>query len=745
MKINIKPYIKYIIIAFALIIILLQIEKGSVVKKQKIRRKIGKQNNSAVLTSRNVKLDKYNNNVTDKMRQNPNPVSGGILKVRLPGNPVLLNPVLSTTATAQMVNSYIFDSLVNTNPETLEKRPWLAKYWEIRDIVKLKNGKTISGKITKRNEKVIVLEPITKITFALSDVKKINIKKGLIHLKSGKKYQGEIKKLKETVEISVKIQNRATRKIAMFEIKRVKQKIAGVEKNVPAVLKNSMFIFHIRKGVKWHDFDPDKPRFLTADDVIFSYNTIMNPYVNAQVLRSYINEIDRVEKIDDYTVSFTYEKPYFSAFEICAGIPILPSHIFQAKNFRGDKVSFGKAFNSHSFNRSPISCGSYKLEKWDHSKIIVLKKNKHYWAKTAGLSYWSEKQPYLDEIHFIMILNKQAALKALLKKQIDVDFHIEPSTWNDSLTNTSSFKKHFVRCSELGLLYTYIGYNAKTEYFNNKLVRQAMTMLIPREKILKQIHFGLGRITTGPFYPKGPVYDHSIKPYKYNPEKAGELLTKAGWVDLDGDGIREKNGVKFEFDYLIHNMRDYHQRIADIIKEHVEQAGIKMTIRKLDWSIFTKKISEQKFDAIRLAWGMSIDPDLFQIFHSSQSKGRGSNYVNFINKQANRIMEKARRTFEDKKRWELNRKLHRILHEEQPYTFLFNLNHLGFYNKKFLGVKLYYSSTPYNFNEWYYTGKQSKEKKHGSYNLLAILLLLLIGSGVYFFVYKIKRIWNNKV
>ena len=739
---KIKPYLKYVLIVFILILVIFQIERGKKVKT--IIKKLNSLNNkTSVISSRAVKLDRFNNNVTDAQRKNPKPLPGGILKVRLPGNPVLLNPILSTTSTANMVNSYIVDSLVKKNMETLEMRPWLAKYWEIRDLVKLKNGQTLSGKIIKKNENFIILEPITKITFALSDIKTIN--KNKIILKSNKVISGKIKKLKETLIIETSIKGGKTRKIPVFEIQLKKQNIGGKVKNIPAVMKNSMFIFHIRKGIKWHDSTKQKVNTLTADDVIFSYKTIMNPYVNAQVLRSYFNQIDEVKKLGKYKVSFTYIKPYFNAFSICAGIPILPKHVFQQENFRGDKVRYAKAFNSHSYNRNPISCGPYKLVKWDHSKIIILKKFKNYWAKNAGLSYWAKSQPYLDEIHFIMILNKQAALKALLKKQIDADFDIEPSIWNDSLTNTADFKKNFVRCSELGILYTYIGYNSKTKFFNNKLVRQALTMLIPREKILKQIHFGLGRITTGPFYPKGPVYDHTIKPHEYNPEKAGELLTKAGWVDLDGDGIREKDGVKFDFEYLIHNMRDYHQRIADIIKEHVEQAGIKMTIRKLDWSIFTKKISEQKFDSIRLAWGMSIDPDLFQIFHSSQSKGRGSNYVNYNNPEADSIMIKARQTFDNKKRWALNRQLHKIMHEDQPYTFLFNLNHLGFYNKNFRGVKLYYSSTPYDFNEWYYVGKRTQKQSHGSYNFSLIFILIIIGGAVYFFIYKIKRIFNNQV
>jgi len=119
------------------------------------------------------------------------------------------------------------------------------------------------------------------------------------------------------------------------------------------------------------------------------------------------------------------------------------------------------------------------------------------------------------------------------------------------------------------------------------------------------------------------------------------MLKEAGWVDHDGDGIRDKDGINFEFEYLVHNARDYHKKIADIIKESFEEAGIRVNIRVIDWTVFAKTVSEGNFDAVRFAWGTGIDTDPYQVWHSSQING-GSNFISFANPEVDRLLEEAR-------------------------------------------------------------------------------------------------------
>jgi peptide/nickel transport system substrate-binding protein len=239
-------------------------------------------------------------------------------------------------------------------------------------------------------------------------------------------------------------------------------------------------------------------------------------------------------------------------------------------------------------------------------------------------------------------------------------------------------------------------------------------MLIPRDRIANDIHQGLAVPVSGPFYSKGPGYDQTIKPVEYDLEGAKRLLRRNGWLDRDGDGVIEKEidgvTVPFAFGYSIHNARDYHQKIADIIKESVEQAGISMTIRKSDWTIFSETVRNKDFDAVRFAWGASLDPDPYQIWHSSQAENKGDNFVSYRNNRVDEICVAIRETFDPIKRWDLAREMHAIVAEEQPYAFLFGFNETYFYNRGIRGVKLYPSQYPVDWTEWWWADEARRNE-----------------------------------
>ena len=113
-----------------------------------------------------------------------------------------------------------------------------------------------------------------------------------------------------------------------------------------------------------------------------------------------------------------------------------------------------------------------------------------------------------------------------------------------------------------------------------------------------------------------------------------------------------------------------------------------MTIRRLEWAVFIQQIDDRQFDACTLGWSMGWESDPYQIWHSSQAK-KGSNFVGFVNKEADEIIEKARREFDPKKRNEMYHRFHRIIHEEQPYTFLFTMNALVAVDRRFQNVNVY--------------------------------------------------------
>jgi len=420
------------------------------------------------------------------------------------------------------------------------------------------------------------------------------------------------------------------------------------------------YTFKIRQGVKWHDGAP-----FTSADIVFSYKTIMDPKVDAPQLRSYYQEIRDVEAIDDYTVKFTYARPYFLALEFCGGMPIVPKHIFE----NGD-------FNTNPAGRKPVGTGPFKFVKWTTGREVVLEKNPDYWGE----------KPHLNRIVFRIITDSSVALQVLKRQELDVA-SLTPIQW-EKQTNSPDFQKHFDKFSYFTPNYSYIGWNSKRPFFADKRVRTALTHLVNRELILDKVMYGLGAIVTNPFYINSPEYDKSIEPIPYDPAAARKLLEEAGWVDHDNDGIRDKDGVKFSFEFLIPGGSETGEKIATILKEELDGIGIDMTIRKTEWAVFTTRLNERNFDAVTLAWSMGIESDPYQIWSSTQAEA-GSNFIGFKNAETDKLIEEARKEFDRDKRIELYRQFSEIIHEEQPYTFLFCRKATVAVNKRFENVTVY--------------------------------------------------------
>jgi len=427
------------------------------------------------------------------------------------------------------------------------------------------------------------------------------------------------------------------------------------------------FTFHLRPGILWQDGKP-----VTADDVVYSFDRIMDPKVDAPHLRVYYQDIDKVEKLDDLTVRFTYKKPYFLALEFCGGIPIIPKHLFDN----------GEDFNKHSQNRFPVGNGPYKFVSWETGRKLVLEKNENYWA----IGKLPEKVPAIKKISMEVIAEDTVALQILKKGELDFA-GLRPIQWVRQ-TETPGFKEKFNKFQFYTPGYSFIGWNMRSIYFSDKRVRRAMTMLVNRAQILEKLNFGLGQVVTGPFYFQGRDYDKNIVPIAYDPEGAKKLLKEAGWEDHDGDGLLDKDGKPFRFEFLIPSGRRFAERLSTILKEDLSKVGIDMQIRRIEWAVFIKNLDERDFDAVTLSWTFGLDQDPYQVWHSSQAE-KGSNFVGFKNARVDELIEAGRTEFDRDKRSAMNKEIHRIIDEEQPYTFMFASPALVALHKRFTNVKVY--------------------------------------------------------
>lgn len=422
------------------------------------------------------------------------------------------------------------------------------------------------------------------------------------------------------------------------------------------------YVFHLKRDVRWHDGEP-----FTARDVLFSFDRIRDPKVDSAHLRNYYQDIESIESPDPYTVRYRYRIPYYRALELCGGIPILPAHRFKGED----------DFNQHPIGRAPVGTGPYRFLHWDTGKEMVLVRNEEYWGE----------KPHVPRLIFKMITDPTATLQLL--KQGGLDFAgLRPIQWVKQ-TQTRRFEESFRKLKYYTPSYSYIGWNMRKPMFSDRRVRRAMTMLVDREMILKRILFGLGTVVSGPFYINSPDYNSAIRPLPYDPAQALDLLKSAGWADHDGDGVLDREGVPFAFEFLISSSSKSGEQIATILQENLREAGIKMEIRKLEWAVFVNRIEDHHFDAATLGWGLGWESDPFQLWHSSMSVKKGSNFVGFVNPEADRLMEEARKEFDPARRRRMYHRFHEIIHEEQPYTFLFTTESLTVVARRFENVNLY--------------------------------------------------------
>jgi len=387
-------------------------------------------------------------------------------------------------------------------------------------------------------------------------------------------------------------------------------------------------------------------------------------------------------------VRIRYKEPFSPGLESW-GMGIIPRHIFQ----KGD-------FNNHPANRQPIGTGPYKFIEWKTDEQIVLEANDDYF----------EGRPYIDRIIYRIVPDQAVQFLELRRGTIDT-MGLTPDQYQKEATG-KQFLDSFNKFRYPSFGYTYMGYNLNSPLFNDKRVRQAITYAINRQEIIDGILLGLGQISTGPFPPTSWAYNKGVPVYEHNPEKAKELLYNSGWQDTDGDGILDKGGRPFSFTLMTNQGNKMRELCATIIQSNLRKVGIQVAIRILEWASFIHQYVDKKnFDAVILGWSLSRDPDQYTIWHSSQIKEGQYNFVSYSNLEVDRLLVEGRRTFDMDRRREIYNKIHAILADEQPYTFLYVADALPVVQKRFYGIEVAPAGIGYNFIKWYVPKDQQKYKE----------------------------------
>jgi ABC-type transport system substrate-binding protein len=395
-----------------------------------------------------------------------------------------------------------------------------------------------------------------------------------------------------------------------------------------------------------------------ADDVKFTYEAIMNPQNLSPRIADY-EPVKSVEVIDPLKIRIVYKRLYAPAIESWA-MGVLPEHLLNAKALKKEALSLGKdpkSFNMRQsgFNRHPVGCGPFKFGEWKSDQYIILNRFNGYWEGPA------KYEKYVMRI-----------IPDLLTQEMEfyagtIDNYGVPPHQIERLKDDPKYQSF----SATSLAYAYIGYNLRRKPFDDPQVRRALGMAINVEKIIKYVLYNQGERTTGPFAKQTDFYNHDIAPVPFDPEGALKLLKDSGW-SRNNEGWLEKDGKKLQFTLITNSGNDIRKAILAIAQDAWKQIGIDVRTDLLEWSVFLKeRVNKFDFDALILGWTTPINPDPFQVWHSSQSGPHQLNFVGFKNKAADDLIIKIRQEYNHQRQVELCHKFHEIIAIEQPYTFLY--------------------------------------------------------------------------
>lgn len=429
----------------------------------------------------------------------------------------------------------------------------------------------------------------------------------------------------------------------------------------------------LRDDLVWSDGEP-----ITAHDIVFSFNVIMSSQVPVPAVRPGTDQIKWIEAYDDHTLVY-FHKEALATNVWNVNFPVVPKHIYE-KSVLDDHTLQDSEYHV-KYENHPVVGGPYEIKKRVRGQEIVLSRREDYYMHEGRQV---RDKPHFKDIRFRIVQEPSVALLALKKGDLD-ELMLTPEQWTTQ-TGNNDFYKNCTKSYDVEWVYYYFGWNCETPFFSDARVRTAMSYAFDHKELLDELRYGLDEPSTGIFHhtshwaPENPP-----KPFKQDLDKAEELLDAAGWTDHDGDGIRDKEvdgrRLRFEFSIITFNMPD-RVAVCNLLKECLDQIGITCNVKPIEFTVLQQKSRDHDFQAMFAGWGTGTDPDTSDNLWVT---GEGRNYGLYSNPEIDRLFEEGRREFNPDKRREIYRKIHSILWEDQPYTWLYVRNSYYGFSKELRG------------------------------------------------------------
>ena len=454
---------------------------------------------------------------------------------------------------------------------------------------------------------------------------------------------------------------------------------------------NNAYTYEIREEAQWDNGSP-----VLASDYLFTMKALFNPLVASEEYRNALNFISDVKIYTENPKKFTvftqsenmnsilyggwyvYPEYNYDPDGLLKDIPLSdltnPEKAKALSESNEALATFADAFNSNKYSREKGSisgCGPYEFDEWVSGQRIVLKKKENWW----GNAFKDESSLFdagPDKLIYSVIPEDITAFTALKDEDIDVMGAIPDAQFAELEQNEEFLSKYnLYRAPTLST--GYIGLNNQSPKLEDKRVRQAIAHAVNVDEIIQTLKNGAATRSVGPINPARPYFNKNLKGYEYNIEKAKALLKEAGWEDTNNNGIVDKviNGelTELNIELLVAAQAAVIKNISLIAQSSAKPAGI-------NFELITKEFNVIRQDHMRTgdyeAFVLSATADMgsydpYQYWHTASS----GNIAKFGSAETDALIEELRSTVDLDKRNELYMKFQEIIHEEQPWVFLY--------------------------------------------------------------------------
>jgi peptide/nickel transport system substrate-binding protein len=476
--------------------------------------------------------------------------------------------------------------------------------------------------------------------------------------------------------------------------------------------ENKTVTFYVRQDANWSDGEP-----ITAHDFKFMFDALMatddegNPALPESPRLDFVEYVDTIELVDDYTLRVTYTEPICTNFESMS-LAWLPSHVFLS-----DPDFEWSDLQEHEFNWEPtVFSGPFAFQEWFKDDHITLVRNPNYW----------QGAPYLEGIVWRVVANATVEKEMMKAGEVDI-IGLDPKylTEMEQVEGLDIYK--FFRTA-----YDYIGLqqgdpenpqprlnedgtvnedHGAHPILSKKEVRQALVYAVDRTSIINKVRMGQAAPLHAHIIPTyGWAFNDELEPREYDPEVAAQMLEDAGWVLPEGADVRvcqgcgtAPDGTPMELNLKTNAGNEVRENIIALVQQQWGEIGIDVEIEAMEWNAYLDVLLGQTFDAVVIGW-TGVDPDNESLFFAKYDvPGGGFNFCSFYRPDYEPLELEAKTvegcSYDD--RGAIYKEIQEIFYDEQPYVWLYATRGITVINQRIGGVNPAPWSTGYNIHEWF--------------------------------------------